>query len=216
MISVWIILSPVKTDPSFSWKDKPISHTGGADGPVDQVNFTWHRWQLWVWAGGWEEMTLSYILNMDCSSPFKRSVLVLHIVPLSVVAVTAINCECTFSTQANPHVRWWVVCSLWEHVCCVSGPWLKHCLEVRLGPASRRESSAGYKGEERARETASRDPTAAGDPGPGPGDDCEFKAAMLVHTHIKTHAQIHTNTHIHMLSLYYLELLSTGMCVTNY
>ena len=66
---------------------------------------------------------------------------------------------------------------------------------MRWGPAARREGPAGYKGEERAGEAAPRDPTAAGDPGPGPGDDCEFKAASF--THNRTHAQIHISTYIH-------------------
>ena len=54
---------------------------------------------------------------------------------------------------------------------------------MRWGPAARREGPAGYKGEERAGETAPGDPTAAGDAEPGPTDDCEFKATMFVHTH---------------------------------
>lgn len=64
---------------------------------------------------------------------------------------------------------------------------------MRWGPAARREGPAGYKGEERAGEAAPSDPTAAGDPGPGPRNDCEFKAAVFIHTHNKTHAPIHTS-----------------------
>ena len=64
------------------------------------------------------------------------------------------------------------------HVSCVSGLWLQGWLEVRRGPATRGEGPAGHKGEERAGVAAPRNPTAAGDPGLWPGDDCEFKAAM--------------------------------------
>lgn len=82
------------------------------------------------------------------------------------------------------------------HVCCVSGSWLRGELEVRLGPAARGEGPAGYKGVERAREAAPGDSTTAGDPEPGPGDDCEFKAATLldIHQNILMHTEIHQNT----------------------
>lgn len=82
-----------------------------------------------------------------------------------------------------------------SHVCCVSGPRLRGWLEVRWGPAARREGPAGHKGEERAGEAAPRDPTAAGDPGPGPRDDCEFKAAMFVHTQQNTSSNSHKYVH---------------------
>lgn len=82
------------------------------------------------------------------------------------------------------------------HVCCVSGSWLRGELEVRLGPTARGEGPAGYKGVERAREAAPGDSTTAGDPEPGPGDDCEFKAATLldIHQNILMHTEIHQNT----------------------
>lgn len=63
---------------------------------------------------------------------------------------------------------------------------------MRRGPAAWREGPAGYKGKERAGEAARRDPTAAGEPGPRPGDDCEFKAAMFVSTQQRTFSNSHT------------------------
>lgn len=65
-----------------------------------------------------------------------------------------------------------------SHVRCVSRPWLQGWLEVRWGLATRGEGPAGHKGEERAGVAAPQNPTAAGDPGKWPGDDCEFKATM--------------------------------------
>lgn len=67
---------------------------------------------------------------------------------------------------------------------------------MRLGPAARGEGPAGYKGVERAREAAPRDSTTAGDSEPGPGDDCEFKAATLpdIHQNILMHT-MHTSKH---------------------
>lgn len=87
-----------------------------------------------------------------------------------------------------------------SRVCCVSGPWLRSELEVWWGSAARREGPAGYKGEERAGEATPRDPTAAGDPGPGPRDDCEFKAATFVNTQQNTSSNLHS-TCIHTLSV---------------
>lgn len=69
---------------------------------------------------------------------------------------------------------------------------------MRWGPAARREGPAGYKGEERAGEAAPRDPTAAGDTGPEPGDDCEFKAAMFIHTQQITCSNPHESLHPHV------------------
>jgi len=92
-----------------------------------------------------------------------------------------------------------------NHVCCVSGLWLQDWLEVWWDPAARREGPAGHKGEERAGDTAPRDPTAAGDPGSWPGDGCEFKEAMCSYTHThtlgNTCAYIHTSTYIWTMSV---------------
>lgn len=65
------------------------------------------------------------------------------------------------------------------------GPWLQDWLETGLGQAARREGPAGYKGEERTGDTASRDPAAAGVPGCWPGDDGELNVASI--TYAQTH-----------------------------
>lgn len=71
-------------------------------------------------------------------------------------------------------------------VCCTSGLRPRSGLELRWGPAARRDGPAGYKGVEPAGEAASRDPTAAGDPELEPRDDCEFKAAMFISSQPKS------------------------------
>lgn len=67
---------------------------------------------------------------------------------------------------------------------------------MQWGPAARREGPAGHKGEEKAGAAAPKDPTAAGDPGPQPRDECESRTDTFIHT--KTHTDFkshHSRVH---------------------
>lgn len=95
----------------------------------------------------------------------------------------------------------WLLPVRTAHVCCASGSWRGGELEVRLGPAASGEGPAGYKGVERAWAAAPRDPTAAGRPGPEPGDDCEFRDDFGRRTtkKLKSHKKLEVSTSLPLL-----------------
>lgn len=112
----------------------------------------------------------------------------------------------------------WLLPVRTAHVCCASGSWRGGELEVRLGPAASGEGPAGYKGVERAWAAAPRDPTAAGRPGPEPGDDCEFRDDFGRRTtkKLKSHRKLEVSTSLSLYSLmFFIHLLDILLHVSS-